>query len=135
MVSEPLMKSIHSLLHQFNQPDLPIHMVGFSQGAALAYYLAANYPEQTGKVACLAGFIPAGVEPLIRNYVFNEKEFFLAHGSNDDTVPVQYARDAAQKLQDGKARVIYCEDTTGHKLGAACFRGLQSFVRTISDPN
>ena len=132
-VAALLLKVVEDLLADNKQPDALLHLIGFSQGAALAYYLAATYPQRIGKVACLAGFIPAGIEPLINKGVFTGKEFFIAHGSNDDTVPVQYARQAAQKLQDGNARVIYCEDATGHKLGASCFRGLKAFIKTISE--
>ncbi len=134
-VSTPLMDDIQGLLSDLNQHTLPIHLIGFSQGAALSYYLAAAFPEQIGKVACLAGFLPDGIEQYIKTGVLAGKEFFIAHGTQDDTVPIHYAREAAQKLQDGKAKVIYCEADTGHKLSASCFRGLNAFIRTISNPN
>jgi phospholipase/carboxylesterase len=134
-VSGALMDDIQGLLSDLNQHGLPIHMIGFSQGAALSYYLAAAYPEQIGKVACLAGFLPDGIKPYIESGAFAGKEFFIAHGTQDDTVPIHYAREAVQKLQAGKAKVIYCEADTGHKLSASCFRGLIAFIKTISDPN
>jgi phospholipase/carboxylesterase len=135
LVTGALMDDIQGLLLHLKQPALPFHLIGFSQGAALSYYLAAAYPERIGKVACLAGFLPDGIEPFIESGAFVGKEFFIAHGTQDETVPVHYAREAAQKLQDGKARVIYCEADTGHKLSASCFRGLNAFIKTISDPN
>jgi phospholipase/carboxylesterase len=134
-VTGALMESIQDLLIYLNWPTLPIHLIGFSQGAALAYYLAASYPERIGKVACLAGFLPGGLEPIIENGVFVGKDFFIAHGTLDETVPVHLAREAAQELQDNKARVIYCEDNTGHKLGASCFRSLNAFIKANPDLN
>ncbi|MDR3575144.1 MAG: alpha/beta fold hydrolase [Anaerolineaceae bacterium] len=133
MVSDALIDRIQALISSLNLPTLPINLIGFSQGAALSYYLAASYPDQIGKVACLAGFLPNGIEPIIENGLLAEKEFFIAHGTQDETVPVSYAREAAQKLQDGNARLIYCEDNTGHKLGASCFRGLNAFIKSIPE--
>jgi phospholipase/carboxylesterase len=133
--SAVLIDDIKELLIDMNQPVSPLHLIGFSQGAALSYYLAAAYPERIGKAACLAGFIPAGIEPLIDAGAFAGKEFFIAHGTQDETVPIHYAREAAQKLQDGNAKVTFCEDNTGHKLSASCFRGLNAFIKSIPDPN
>ena len=134
-VTGALMNDIQSLLSHLKQPNSPIHLIGFSQGAALSYYLAATHSDQIGKVACLAGFLPENVDSFIEKGVFVGKEFFIAHGTQDETVPVHYAREAVQKLQEAKARVIYCEADTGHKLGTSCFRGLNAFIKTISDQN
>ena len=134
-VTRDLMDNIQELLLFLKQPVLPLHLVGFSQGAALSYYLTATYSVRIGKVACLAGYIPNGIESSIESGLLAGKEFFIAHGTQDETVPVQYAREAVQKLQAGRAKVIYCEDNTGHKLSASCFRGLITFIRTIPDLN
>ncbi|HZW04793.1 MAG TPA: hypothetical protein VFF68_12745, partial [Anaerolineaceae bacterium] len=34
--------------------EKPIHLMGFSQGAAICYTLAVEHPDQTGRVAALA---------------------------------------------------------------------------------
>ncbi len=104
-----------------------IHVVGFSQGAALAYALALQYPSKIAKLAGLSGFMPEGAAALARNRPLIGKQVFIAHGAQDDLVPVEKARQAVEIMEQAGAQVSYCEDDVGHKLSANCFRGLEDF--------
>lgn len=114
--------------NNFPQADLTdIHMVGFSQGAALAYAFALQHPAKVADVVGLSGFLPEGASALARNRPLLGKRVFIAHGALDDQVPVTLARQAAEILERAGAQVSYCEDNVGHKLSASCFRGLEKF--------
>jgi phospholipase/carboxylesterase len=102
-------------------------LVGFSQGAALAFSLALLHPQRVRSVAALSGFLPRQAGALIESRPLDGLPVFLAHGSNDDIVPVVEARRAAEALNSAGAQVSYCEDAVGHKLSAACFRSLADF--------
>jgi phospholipase/carboxylesterase len=106
------------------------NFIGFSQGAALCYVLSLLHPEKIGRVACLSGFLPA--HPSYKNItnVLNGKTFFIAHGCMDEMVPVEEARSAVKIIQSAGAKVVYCEDDVGHKLGVSCFNGLEEFFST-----
>jgi phospholipase/carboxylesterase len=104
-----------------------LRLVGFSQGAALTYTFAFLYPGQVISLAGLAGFMPEGASALARNKPLKEKPVFVAHGTKDDQVPIERGRQAVEILELAGAQVVYCEDEVGHKLSAACFRGLQTF--------
>jgi phospholipase/carboxylesterase len=52
---------------------------------------------------------------------------FIAHGTTDNLVPVEMARESANLLKQAGANVTYCEEEVGHKLSAPCFRGLEAF--------
>ncbi len=99
--------------------------MGFSQGAALVNTLALLHPERIGRLAVLAGFLPAGAEPCMEGRPLDGKSIFVAHGTLDETVPVEVARRSVKLLQDAGANVTYCEDEVGHKLSAGCLRALQ----------
>lgn len=105
-------------------------LVGFSQGAALAYALALQHPQRVRALAGLSGFMPEGAEALARYRPLEGMPVFTAHGSQDRLVPVERARAAVRILQEAGARVTYCEDDVGHKLGAGCFKGLENFLRS-----
>lgn len=112
----------------FPQADLgAVHMVGFSQGAALAYAFALQHPAKVAKLAGLSGFLPQGASALARNRPLLGKRVFIAHGTQDDLVPIHLARQAAEILEQAGAQVSFCEDDVGHKLSASCFRGLENF--------
>lgn len=105
----------------------PINLVGFSQGAALAHAFAVTHPARVAAIAGLAGFVPPGVETHLPDQPLAGKRIFLAHGTEDQTVPIEMARAGASLLQNLGASVTACEDQVGHKLGAGCFRAFGEF--------
>jgi phospholipase/carboxylesterase len=105
-----------------------LSIVGFSQGAALAYSIALLFPQRVHTIAGLSGFMPEGAEALARNRPLQAKTVFVAHGRQDDLVPVSSARQSVALLELAGANVSYCEDDVGHKLGLACFRSLEAFL-------
>lgn len=102
-------------------------LVGFSQGAALAYTYSLLHADQIRRLAGLAGFMPESAYSLIDERPLHGLPAFVAHGSKDDQVPVEKARKAVELLSEAGAEVNYCEDDVGHKLSADCFRALEKF--------
>jgi phospholipase/carboxylesterase len=107
--------------------DDPFDVIGFSQGAALTNTLALLYPARIRRVGVLAGFVPVGAEALLANRPLTGKPFFVAHGTLDEMVKVEYARQSVHLLEQAGATVTFCEDEVGHKLSAGCLRALQTF--------
>jgi phospholipase/carboxylesterase len=108
------------------------HLIGFSQGAALAYTMVIHYPERIASLAGLSGFLPDGASAWLHSGRLNGLPTFIAHGSQDERVPVERARSAVAQLEQAGAKVIYCEDNVGHKLSAKCFHGLEAFYAQIN---
>ena len=102
-------------------------VMGFSQGAAVSSVLACLYPQRIRKTGLLAGFVPSGLEELVTRRPLEGKPFFVAHGSKDETVPVDRARASIALLEQAGAHVTYCEDEVGHKVSVTCLRALQKF--------
>lgn len=107
-----------------------INLMGFSQGAALAFSLAISIPERINRVAGLSGFLPYDLGKFRTEKPLENKRVFLAHGLKDELIPVENARLAVSTLESLGARVIYCEDDIGHKISPDCFRGLGQYFRT-----
>jgi phospholipase/carboxylesterase len=108
-----------------------IHLMGFSQGAALAYTLALLYPQRIKSIIGLAGFLPNKVGAIVEQKPLSAMPVFVAHGNKDAIVPVTRARQAVDVLERAGAKVIYCEDDVGHKLSANCFRSMRHFVEGL----
>ena len=104
-----------------------ISILGFSQGAALGYAMLILRPDIINAVGVLSGFLPADFDKYVKNDLLLGKKVFIAHGTKDQFVPVNKARESIAVLQESGANVIYCEDDVGHKLSTHCFRGLQKF--------
>ncbi len=105
-------------------------VAGFSQGGALTNLLALLYPQRIRRAAVLAGFMPGGVDDLLARHVLAGKQFFVAHGTQDNLVPVERARQSIELLEQAGAQVTFCEAEVGHKVSADCLRGLETFFKT-----
>ncbi len=102
-------------------------LMGFSQGAVLASTIALLHPERIRHMGILSGFVPAGAESLVAERPLRGKPFFVAHGTQDETVKIEHARQSVQLLEDAGAAVTFCEDDVGHKLGLNCLHALEKF--------
>lgn len=131
---KPAMEKLSSLLTVDNFPEgdfSKLSIVGFSQGAALGYSFALLYPERVTAVAGLSGFLPNGILPIIREHPLDNMPVFVTHGTRDQLVPVERARNSVELLEEAGGDVAYCEDDVGHKLSAECFQGLEHFFKTL----
>ena len=102
-------------------------VAGFSQGGALTNVLALLYPQRIRKAAVLAGFMPGGVDDFLARRVLVDKNFFVAHGIQDELVPLERARQSIELLEQAGAQVTFCEAEVGHKVSVDCLRGLEAF--------
>ena len=127
-VSGKLMAEFDHWAERTGAPVDSFDVMGFSQGAALAYTLAAFYPQRVQRVIALAGFLPAEDALPGRYAALTGKKIYVAHGAKDETVPISMAQEAVRILQTAGAEVVYCESEVGHKLSAPCLRGLTQFI-------
>ncbi len=104
-------------------------MMGFSQGAVMVNALGMLYPQRVRKMAVLAGFLPSDMEGIVAQKPLAGKIIFVAHGTEDQTVPIERALASIEALKKAGAHVIYCEDQVGHKLSANCLHALEEYLQ------
>ena len=104
-----------------------IDIMGFSQGAVMAYAIAILYPERVRRIAALAGFIPHAWLYELNPPHLSDLSLFIAHGSKDDVIPIKKSYQAADWFKKNGAQVTFCEADIGHKLSSNCFKGLGEF--------
>ncbi|MCC6299908.1 MAG: hypothetical protein IT314_11455 [Anaerolineales bacterium] len=102
-------------------------VMGFSQGAVMCNILSFLYPHRIRKAGILAGFVPSGLEEFVSQKPLEGKPFFVAHGTKDQTVPIERARNSIRLLEAAGAHVTYCEDEVGHKVSVRCLNALNDF--------
>ncbi len=124
---EPAISALRTTLdglrqtHDFGKGKLLV--MGFSQGAALAFAVARAGIPVAGIIA-LAGFVPDG-----DLHGLEQLPVFWGHGTHDERVPIERARVDAKRLLDARVELHYCEADVGHKLGIECARGLKEWLR------
>ncbi|HTX93099.1 MAG TPA: alpha/beta fold hydrolase [Anaerolineales bacterium] len=104
-----------------------LDLMGFSQGTVVAYTLAILYPQRVHKLAGLSGFLPEGAERALAARQLAGKSFFVAHGRQDDMVPVESARRSVNILEASGVKVEYCESDGGHKVSRDCLQGMEKY--------
>lgn len=126
-VSEKLLEEFKHWCLSTGAPYETFDVMGFSQGAAMSFALAALYPDRVRRVLALAGFAPHDETMPGRYTALAGKKIYMAHGSRDDIVPVTLARETVEQMDAAGADVTYCESDVGHKLSADCLRGMEAF--------
>lgn len=106
-------------------------LVGFSQGAAVAYTLTMLYSDRVHRLAALSGFLPSSADVLSAARPWSGKTIFVAHGRQDELIPVEHARRTVSLLKASGAQVTYCENDEGHKISADCLRAVESFFLMV----
>ncbi len=133
-----LVPAATTLFEKISEQNFPagdfssLHLLGFSQGAALAFTMALMEPGRVASLAGLSGFLPDGASSWLVPGRLNGLPIFIAHGTQDERVAVERARSAVAQLEGAGATVTYCEDDVGHKLSAPCFRGLEAFYQRVN---
>ncbi len=132
---EQLIPAVDALIRLVDEYQLSVgieaatfDVMGFSQGAALSNVLAFLYPDRVRKIGILAGFIPGGLEEYASTRPLEGKSVFVTHGTKDEMVPIDRARDSMEILEKAGAKLIYCEDEVGHKVSLNCLRALRSYM-------
>jgi phospholipase/carboxylesterase len=125
--AEAIDNLLESLAGRFAGDFSRVHVMGFSQGAALAYSWAALSHRRVRSLAALAGFPPEGLEASLSANAWSGLPVLVAHGREDTTVPIGMAEDALRIARSAGARASLCIDDVGHKLGSSCMRALGDF--------
>ena len=78
-----------------------IVLAGFSQGGVIAYHLGLRYPEALAGIMCLSTYM-AEPETLAEQHTQMSRivPLFVAHGSQDDVVPVTMGKAAYARLNE-----------------------------------
>jgi phospholipase/carboxylesterase len=109
---------------------------GFSMGTVMSYVLGfdAERPAPRGILA-FSGFIPTvpGWEPQLAQRT--GVRVLIAHGTQDQVIPVEFARDAASRLRDAGLQVDYRESQAGHHIDPRELPHAETWLRATFEPH
>jgi phospholipase/carboxylesterase len=107
--------------------ELPIDkskvtLIGFSQGCILSYAVALSYPEKVQRVVGMSGYL--NVEMAVDDYKnndFSTLQVFASHGTVDQVIPVEWARNSVPVLKELGIKFVYKEYPVGHGVAPQNF--------------
>jgi phospholipase/carboxylesterase len=115
-------------LHRFDEKK--IFLGGFSQGAIMSYSIGLTHPEIIHGIVAMGGRILEEVKPLIGKSTQSIKpHVFIAHGMNDNVLPVDYARVARMFLKERGINADYREYEVGHSVNSEMINDLADWLK------
>lgn len=106
-----------------------IALAGFSQGGSLAMTTGLAHGETLAGLIGLSCWIPKNFSQPSAAQA--STPIFLAHGSMDPVVPVDYGRASRDALQRSSATVTYHEYAMAHQVCATEIADLREFLLAI----
>jgi phospholipase/carboxylesterase len=91
--------------------------------------MAFTFPEKINKVVALSGYLNEQILP--ENYDVNQInhiKFFVSHGTQDQVIPVEWARKTAPYLEKLGLRIIYKEYPVGHGVAPQNFWDFKNWL-------
>ncbi len=109
-----------------------VYIMGFGQGATLALLVALTQPGTLAGVMLLGARFPeellVSTSPVSRHLAgrmaLKGLPFFMAHGTQDEVVPIEQAVEARERLIDMGAEVVFREYPMGHEVTRQCISDL-----------
>lgn len=105
-----------------------ISLLGFSQGSILSYSVALSYPEKVKNIIALSGYVNHDILSKSKNLDFSNLDFYCSHGSVDQVIPVEWARQTAPFLNALHIKNTYSEFPVGHGVAPQNFYELKDWI-------
>lgn len=102
--------------------------MGFSQGSILLSYVGLRSDVSFDGIAILAGQVP-GIAVSQGGNV--RTEFLVSHGTQDEILSVEKAREGVVALKNLGLHVEYIEEDVGHKVGIQGTRALKTWLLRV----
>jgi phospholipase/carboxylesterase len=106
-----------------------VTLVGFSQGCILSYAVAVSYPEKVQRVVAMSGYFNEEIATEnFKNNDLSKLKIFASHGSVDQVVPVDWARNSIPKIKDLRIDIVYKEYPIGHGVSPQNFYDFRNWL-------
>ncbi|MBP0904585.1 alpha/beta hydrolase [Mariniflexile gromovii] len=99
-----------------------VTLLGFSQGSILSYAVVLTYPKKVNNIIALSGYVNKDILPEnLQEQDYSNLDFYCSHGSVDQVIPVEWARQTAPFLNSLNIKNHYAEFPVGHGVAPQNF--------------
>ena len=106
-----------------------VTLLGFSQGSILSYGVALNYPKKIKNIVALSGYVYHDILLKdLENHDYSNLDFYCSHGSVDQVIPVDWARQTPTFLKSLNIKHSYSEFPVGHGVAPQNFFELKNWL-------
>lgn len=120
---------IDELIAKYPIDDSNVTLIGFSQGSILSYAIGISYPDKVQRIVAMSGYF--NEEMAIENFDKNDAsklKIFVSHGTVDQVIPVDWARNSIPKLKQLGIDVVFKEYPVGHGVAPQNFFDFKNWL-------
>jgi len=126
-------ETIDEIVEKYQVDSDNITLLGFSQGTILSFSVALSYPEKVKNVIGLSGYIHKSIlKEGYENNDFSHLKVYTSHGSVDQVLPVQWARETKPFLEKLGIPCAYSEFPVGHGVAPDNFHEFKNWLASNS---
>ncbi len=117
------------VIQKYHVNPKKVFLLGFSQGSILSYAVGLRNPNKIQHVLALSGYINPEIIPnsLTKESV-KHIGFFISHGTVDQVLPVDWARNSLPILDTLEIEYDYKEYNVGHGINPQNFNDLKNWI-------
>ena len=124
---------IDEILAKYNADSDNVTLLGFSQGAILSYAVAFTYPKKVKNVIALSGYVNPDLFELKAPETYKNLNFYCSHGSVDQVIPVDWARQTKPFMEQLGVNYKYSEFPVGHGVAPQNFYEFREWLKANSN--
>ena len=128
---EIILYNIDYHLEQFKLKGQKVSLLGFSQGAILSWAVGLSHPERIDKLIALSGYVNENIFSYAEKGL-DQLRIFSSHGTQDPTLPIDWARKGIALVEKKEISVAYKEYPQGHGINQDNFNDLLSWLKANS---
>lgn len=125
---EIILYNIDYHLEQFKLKGQKVSLLGFSQGAILSWAVGLSHPERIDKLIALSGYVNEDIFSFAEKGL-DQLRIFSSHGTQDPTLPIEWARKGIALVEKKEISVAYKEYPQGHGINQDNFNDLLSWLK------
>lgn len=120
---------IDELKQKYSVNSNNVTLLGFSQGSILSYAVALTYPQKIKNIIALSGYVNKDILPedLTAKH-YQHLDFYCSHGSVDQVIPPDWARQTPEFLNALQIKNTYSEFPVGHGVAPQNFYELKTWL-------
>ena len=113
--------------HDFDPAQ--VYLCGFSQGGIMSYSVALTQPDKIKGIAVMSGRLLEEVRTMTAaKEKLKPLSIFISHGTKDNVLTIQYAREAEAYIKQLGLTPLYKEYPEGHTVSREMFTDLFNWL-------
>jgi phospholipase/carboxylesterase len=125
---DQLLAFLDAALERYPIDPHKLIVLGFSQGGVMAYSLGLSAPHRFAALVALSTWLPPALLDDLPEATVQRLPILVQHGSHDDLIQVDRARQSVQALRPKCNLLTYHEYDIGHEISARSLTDLSTWL-------